>query len=97
MKFEYVYKYLKINKQALACNVEKRQNVHVFFRVYLEKKAQDFEIMDEIPLMRVLVKTELEEEECVKSRFNQLDLIEEKRMITLCYGQLYKKRLKREF
>jgi len=43
-------------------------------------------IMVEIPSMRVLMKTKLEEEEWVQARFYQLNLIDEKRMITLCEG-----------
>ncbi|WJX28344.1 hypothetical protein P8452_17080 [Trifolium repens] len=51
----------------------------------------------EIPSMRVLMETKLEEAEWVQSRFDQLNLIDEKRMIALCHGQLYQSRLKKAF
>lgn len=48
----------------------------------------------EIPSMRVLMESELSEAEWVQSRYDQLNLIEEKRMTSLCHGQLYQKRMK---
>lgn len=43
----------------------------------------------EIPLLRVLMETKLEEEEWVQTRFNQLNPILEKRMTALCHIQSY--------
>jgi hypothetical protein len=51
----------------------------------------------EIPSMRVLLETKLEEAEWVQARFDQLNLIDEKRMIALCHGHLYQSRLKKAF
>jgi hypothetical protein len=51
----------------------------------------------EIPSIRVLMETKLEEAEWVQTRFDQLNLIDEKRMIALCHGQLYQSRLKKAF
>lgn len=51
----------------------------------------------EIPSMRVLMEAELSEAEWVQSRYDQLNLIEEKRMTSLCHGQLYQKRMKQAF
>jgi hypothetical protein len=51
----------------------------------------------EIPSIRVLMETKLEEAEWVQARFDQLNLIDEKRMIALCHGQLYQSRLKKAF
>ncbi|KAK2428867.1 hypothetical protein QL285_027352 [Trifolium repens] len=51
----------------------------------------------EIPSLRVLMETKLEEAEWVQTRFDQLNLIEEKRLTALCHGQLYQKRLKKAF
>ena len=51
----------------------------------------------EIPSMRILMETKLEEAEWIQNRFDQLNLIDEKRMTSLCHGQLYQKRLKRAF
>jgi len=47
--------------------------------------------------MRVLMETKLEEAEWVQARFDQLNLIDEKRLIALCHGQLYQSRLKKAF
>ena len=43
----------------------------------------------EIPSLRVIMETKLSEAEWVQNKFDQLNLIEEKRMTTLCHGQLY--------
>ena len=51
----------------------------------------------EIPSLRVIMETKLTEAEWVQSRFDQLNLIEEKRMTDLCHGQLYQRRMKKEF
>jgi len=51
----------------------------------------------EIPSLRVLMEAELSEAEWVQSRYDQLNLIEEKRMTALCHGQLYQKRMKQAF
>ncbi|GAU25046.1 hypothetical protein TSUD_155200 [Trifolium subterraneum] len=51
----------------------------------------------EIPSLRVLMETKLEEAEWAQARFDQLNLIEEKRLTALCHGQLYQRRLKRAF
>ena len=51
----------------------------------------------EIPSLRVIMETKLTEAEWVQNRFDQLNLIEEKRMTALCHGQLYQKRMKKAF
>ncbi|GAU46436.1 hypothetical protein TSUD_91540 [Trifolium subterraneum] len=51
----------------------------------------------EIPSMRVLMETELAEAEWCQNRYDQLNLIEEKRMAALCHGQLYQIRMKQAF
>ncbi|RDX85486.1 hypothetical protein CR513_33325, partial [Mucuna pruriens] len=45
----------------------------------------------------VLAEAELDETEWVQQRFDQLNLIEEKRLTALCHGQLYQQRIKRAF
>ena len=45
----------------------------------------------EIPSLRVLLEAKLEKAEWVQSRYDQLNLIEEKRLKALCHGQLYQK------
>ena len=49
----------------------------------------------EIPSLRVLREVELEEVEWVQARYEQLNLIEKKRMKAICHGQLYQKRMMR--
>ena len=49
----------------------------------------------EIPSLRVLMEAKLEEAEWVQARYDQLNLIEEKRLKALYHGQLYQKRMMR--
>ena len=49
----------------------------------------------EIPSLRVLREVELEEAGWVQTRYEQLNLIEKKRMKAIFYGQLYQKRMTR--
>ena len=49
----------------------------------------------EIPSLRVFREVELKEAEWVQVRYEQLNLIEEKRMKAICHGQLYQKRMMR--
>ena len=51
----------------------------------------------EIPSLRALVDTKLDEAEWIQTRLDQLNLIEEKRLVAICHGQLYQQRLKRAF
>ena len=48
-------------------------------------------------LQRVLMETKLEEAEWVQARYEQLNLIEEKRLKALCHGQFYQKRMMRAY
>ena len=52
-----------------------------------------FPIEVEIPSLRVLREVELEEAEWVQARYEQLNLIEKKRIKAICHGQLYQKRM----
>ena len=47
----------------------------------------------EIPSLQVLREIELKEAEWVQARYEQLNLIEEKRMKAICHGQFYQKRM----
>src|SRR3954471_6218960 len=51
----------------------------------------------EIPSMRVLMEAKLTEAEWCQRRFDELNLIEEKRVTALCHGQLYQQRMKKAF
>jgi hypothetical protein len=43
----------------------------------------------EIPSLKVLMDSKLEEVEWVKVRYEQLNLISEKRIAVICHNQLY--------
>jgi len=47
----------------------------------------------EIPSLRVLIDFELEEVEWVKVRYEQLNLISEKRIAAICHHQLFQRRM----
>ncbi|XP_070014069.1 uncharacterized protein [Nicotiana sylvestris] len=47
----------------------------------------------EIPSLRIIVEAEIEDSEWVKTRLEQLTLIDEKRMAAVCHGQLYQQRM----
>ena len=51
----------------------------------------------DISSLRVLMETKLEESEWVQTRLDQLNLIKEKRLTTLCHGRLNQKRMKKAF
>ena len=51
----------------------------------------------EIPSIRVLMEAKLTEAEWCQTRFDQLNLIEEKRLTVMCHGQLYQQRMKKAF
>ena len=51
----------------------------------------------EIPSIRVLMEAKLIEAEWVQSHYDQLNLIEEKRLTAMCHGQLYQQRMKKAF
>ncbi|XP_039012179.1 uncharacterized protein LOC120141335, partial [Hibiscus syriacus] len=47
----------------------------------------------EIPSLRILSEVKLDEAEWVQARYDQLNLIEEKRLKAICHGQMYQKRM----
>ncbi|XP_038996868.1 uncharacterized protein LOC120121584, partial [Hibiscus syriacus] len=51
----------------------------------------------EIPSLRVLMELKLDEADWVQSRFDQLNLIEEKRLRAICHGQMYQRRMIRAY
>ncbi|XP_070025907.1 uncharacterized protein [Nicotiana sylvestris] len=51
----------------------------------------------EIPYLRIIVEPEIEDSEWVKTRLEQLTLIDEKRMAAVCHGQLYQQRMARAY
>ncbi|XP_060170576.1 uncharacterized protein LOC132601513 [Lycium barbarum] len=51
----------------------------------------------EIPSLRIIVEAEIDYTEWVKSRLDQLSLIDEKRLTAVCFGQLYQQRMARAY
>ncbi|RDY07508.1 hypothetical protein CR513_08370, partial [Mucuna pruriens] len=51
----------------------------------------------EIPSLRVIDEAELEDAKWIQSWWDQLNLIEEKRLTALCHRQLYQRRIKSAF
>ncbi|XP_059291522.1 uncharacterized protein LOC132045007 [Lycium ferocissimum] len=58
-----------------------------YFLIYRTKVVIPAEV--EIPSLRIIQEAELDNAEWVRSRYEQLALIDEKRMIVVCHGQLY--------
>ncbi|XP_027769602.1 uncharacterized protein K02A2.6-like [Solanum pennellii] len=50
-----------------------------------------------IPSLRIIVEAEIEDTEWVKTRLEQLALIYEKRLTSVCFGQLYQQRMDRAY
>ncbi|XP_070004450.1 uncharacterized protein [Nicotiana sylvestris] len=61
----------------------------------LAKKILRAEV--EIPSLRIIVETEIEDSEWVKIHLEQLTLIDEKRMVAICHEQLYQQRMARAY
>ncbi|XP_060200735.1 uncharacterized protein LOC132629003 [Lycium barbarum] len=51
----------------------------------------------EIPSLRIIVEADIDDTEWVKSRLEQLSLIDEKRLTAVCFGQLYQQRMARTY
>ncbi|XP_070028991.1 uncharacterized protein [Nicotiana sylvestris] len=47
----------------------------------------------EIPSLQIIVEAEIEDNEWVKARLEQLTLIDEKRIVAVCHRQLYQQRM----
>jgi len=47
----------------------------------------------EIPSLLVILEAEIDDDEWVKTRLEHLSLIEEKRLTSVCHGQLYQRRM----
>jgi len=51
----------------------------------------------EIPSLRIVVEAEIDDDEWIRTRLEQLSLIDEKRLTSVCHGQLYQKRMARAY
>jgi len=66
-----------------------------FSLVYRMEVVLSFEV--EVPSLRILAESGLEESEWAQTRFYQLNLIEGKRLAAMNHGQLYQSRVKNTF
>jgi len=66
-----------------------------FLAVYGMEAVLPVEV--QIPSLRVLMDVKMQEAEWVRTRYEELSLIEEKRLAAICHGQLYQQRMKRAF
>ena len=80
---------------AYRTNIRSSTGATPYSLVYGMEAVSPIEV--EIPSLRVLMEAELEESEWVKTRYEQLNLIEEKRLAAICHGQLYQSRMARAF
>ncbi|XP_070008559.1 uncharacterized protein [Nicotiana sylvestris] len=51
----------------------------------------------EIPSLQIVAEAQIDDDEWVKTRLEQLSLIDEKRLAAVCHGQLYQKRMARAY
>ena len=66
-----------------------------FSLVYGMEAVLPFEV--EVSSLRILAEFRLKESECAQARFDQLNLIEGKRLAAMSHGRLYHKRVKNAF
>ncbi|XP_059289268.1 uncharacterized protein LOC132042768 [Lycium ferocissimum] len=66
-----------------------------YLLVYISNKNTKLEV--EIPSLRIIQEAKLDDAEWICKRYEQLALIDEKRMIIVCHGQLNQQRMKRAF
>ena len=66
-----------------------------FSLVYKMEVMLPFEV--EIPSLRILAESGLEESEWAQARFDQLNLIEDKCLAAMSHGRLYQRRVKNAF
>ncbi|RDX97996.1 hypothetical protein CR513_19151, partial [Mucuna pruriens] len=62
---------------------------HEMLPPFMDIGQQSTLLQVEIPSLWVLMEAELEEAEWLRTRYDQLNLIEGKRLFALCQGQLY--------
>ncbi|XP_070034322.1 uncharacterized protein [Nicotiana tomentosiformis] len=74
-----------------------RTTVHTSVRatpyllVYGTEEVKPAEV--KIPSLRIIIEAEIEDDKWVKTRLEQLTMIDEKRMATVYHGQLYQQRM----
>ncbi|KAA3464782.1 RNA-directed DNA polymerase [Gossypium australe] len=89
------YEKLPLDLYAYRTSVRISNGATPFSLVYGIETALPIEV--EIPSLRFLLELKLDEAEWVQSRYDQLNLIEEKRLRAICHGQMYQKRMMRAY
>ena len=51
----------------------------------------------QIPSLRIMKDADLHKDEWIQTRLDQLNLIDEKRLVVVCHGQMYQKRMIKAF
>ncbi|XP_070004411.1 uncharacterized protein [Nicotiana sylvestris] len=51
----------------------------------------------EIPSLQIVAEAEINDDELVKTRLEQLSLIDKRRLAAVCHGQLYQQRMARAY
>jgi hypothetical protein len=69
---------------------EKRLVAICHYQLYQKRMAKTHD--KKISSLRVLMKSDLEKVEWMKIRYEQLNMISEKRLVAICHYQLYKKK-----
>uniref|UniRef100_A0A2N9FYD7 Uncharacterized protein n=1 Tax=Fagus sylvatica TaxID=28930 RepID=A0A2N9FYD7_FAGSY len=87
----------KMNGACRSCQQKLRTSVGAtpYSLVYGMEAVLPVEV--EIPSLRILSQTQLEEAEWAQARYEQLNFIDEKRLAALCHGQLYQRRIERAY
>ncbi|KAG8480313.1 hypothetical protein CXB51_024726 [Gossypium anomalum] len=89
------YEKLPFTLYAYRTSVKTSTGAMPFSLVYGMEAVLPIEV--EIPSLRVLSEVKLDEAEWVQSRYDQLNLIEKKRLRAIRHGQMYQKRMMRAF
>ncbi|XP_070007480.1 uncharacterized protein [Nicotiana sylvestris] len=76
-------------------NIHASTGATPYMLVYGTKAVIPAEV--EIPSLRIIHEAELDDPEWVKNRYEQVALIDGKRMNAVCHGQLYQNRMSRAF
>ncbi|XP_075633440.1 uncharacterized protein LOC142605900 [Castanea sativa] len=85
------HEYLLFALYAYLTSVRTSTGVTPYSLVYGMEAVLPVEV--EIPSLRILFQTKLSEPECAQSRYEQLNMIDEKHMTAMCHGQLYQRRI----
>ena len=86
-------------------NEEESESLLKNLEQYEEKSKSNLEEIEiinigteiEIPTLRMLMETKLDEADWIKQCHEQLSLIDEKRLNAICHGQYYQKRMARAY